>query len=309
MTSVLELTNVSAMSKHQLSMLNQAIQYIEQNLCESISVIDVCDLFPVSRWEFQRWFRAHVGDSIGSYTRSRRLTEAMLELKRSPDRKILDIAIQYQFGSQEAFTRAFKVYFSIAPGQARSADNRFDRLLKPRATESLLKHLQVGIQREPDIKELGPFRFIGLQVEISSFLQDKEYVEKAPAHWRMFTKRLNELQQRKSENRYGVAFSEGGQMLESRLQYLAALDCLDTAPVPTGMIEALFEKRLYAIFENVGLADRSQDTIDYVYGFWLPNSGYRRAEGSDFEIFDDRYSLSNPQSVSSYCLPIERLAT
>jgi AraC family transcriptional regulator len=53
-----------------------------------------------------------------TYIRKRRLTEAAKELNES-NIKIVDVALKYQFGSQETFSRAFKKMFNVSPGEFR----------------------------------------------------------------------------------------------------------------------------------------------------------------------------------------------
>lgn len=53
--------------------------------------------------------------SLRSYLRQRRLAFALKEVRDS-QRKLLDIALDYGFSSQEAFTRAFKKAYGMTPG-------------------------------------------------------------------------------------------------------------------------------------------------------------------------------------------------
>ncbi len=54
------------------------------------------------------------------YVRKRRLTKAAQELVQSNE-KIVDVALKYQFSSQEAFSRAFKRMFKVSPREFRKA--------------------------------------------------------------------------------------------------------------------------------------------------------------------------------------------
>ena len=53
---------------------------------------------------------------LRDYLRRRRLSFALLEV-RDTQRSFLDIAVDYGFGSHEAFTRAFKQMFGVTPGR------------------------------------------------------------------------------------------------------------------------------------------------------------------------------------------------
>ena len=58
------------------------------------------------------------GMQLREYLRLRRLAFALKEV-RDTDRLLLDIALDYGFSSQEAFTRAFRSAYGVTPGQYR----------------------------------------------------------------------------------------------------------------------------------------------------------------------------------------------
>ncbi|WP_430623176.1 helix-turn-helix domain-containing protein, partial [Bacillus velezensis] len=59
------------------------------------------------------------------YIRKRRLPHAAQVLV-STERAVIDIAMQYGFSSQEAFTRAFKRMFQLPPKKYRKYFQSFD---------------------------------------------------------------------------------------------------------------------------------------------------------------------------------------
>lgn len=97
-----------------MSNIQKAIDYIEKNLKEKIKVNEVSRIAHFSEFHFQRMFKEAVGDTVMGYIRKRRLTEAAGDLVGSRDR-ITDIALEYQFGSEEAFSRAFRKAFGMSP--------------------------------------------------------------------------------------------------------------------------------------------------------------------------------------------------
>jgi AraC-like DNA-binding protein len=97
----------------------RAVDYMERNLTCPVSVSDVASEAAYSTFHFVRLFKALTGYTPGSYLRRRRLTEAAGELAGGRKR-IIEIALDYQFQSQEAFTRAFKDCFGINPGVFRN---------------------------------------------------------------------------------------------------------------------------------------------------------------------------------------------
>ena len=101
-----------------ISPINHAIEYIESNLTEPLDIESVAGAAGYSRFHFDRLFLATVGETPAGYVRKRRLSETARELVVSKKR-ILDIALDYQFQSQSAFTRAFRKLFGLSPGAYR----------------------------------------------------------------------------------------------------------------------------------------------------------------------------------------------
>lgn len=104
----------------QTSIINDLVHWIEGHLEEPLNVKRVASKAGYSQWHLQRLFKDTTGDSLALYIRKKRLQSAASELKQSK-RTIADIAYQYQFDSQQSFTRAFKKMFSQTP-----SDYRYD---------------------------------------------------------------------------------------------------------------------------------------------------------------------------------------
>jgi AraC family transcriptional regulator len=98
--------------------IGRAVIFIETNLYEPLTVESVADAVSYSYYHFHRYFQAVMGETIGSYIRSRRLTQAAYDLIYS-NRRILDIAVSLYFESAESFTRAFKKRYGITPTEYR----------------------------------------------------------------------------------------------------------------------------------------------------------------------------------------------
>lgn len=103
-----------------VNIIQDLIQWIEKNLDRSLSVDDVAKKSGYSKWHLQRIFKSETDTILGTYIRMRRLTHAAIAL-RLTNKPILDIAMQYQFDSQQTFTRAFKKQFNQTPANYRKA--------------------------------------------------------------------------------------------------------------------------------------------------------------------------------------------
>lgn len=101
-----------------LRQIQRAIDYIEDHMAEDISSDLIAKVAGFSKWHFQMVFSSAVGDTLKEYIRKRRLTAALIALGAT-DKRIIDIALDAGFESQEAFTRAFKHMFGKNPGECR----------------------------------------------------------------------------------------------------------------------------------------------------------------------------------------------
>lgn len=101
-----------------LERMNDAIDYIEDHLTENIDYAAVAKRTYCSVYNFQRIFSFIIGIPVAEYIRNRRLTLAAQELHTSSTR-IIDVAVKYQYESQEAFSRAFFKFHGTTPSAVR----------------------------------------------------------------------------------------------------------------------------------------------------------------------------------------------
>jgi AraC-like DNA-binding protein/GNAT superfamily N-acetyltransferase len=101
-----------------LKVLNQAIAYLESKLTQPVSIAEAAAQVGYSRYHFSRTFLVTTGMTPAAYLRKRRLSEAARQLATSA-KPILEVALDYQFQSQEAFSRSFKQEFGVSPGRYR----------------------------------------------------------------------------------------------------------------------------------------------------------------------------------------------
>lgn len=97
--------------------LSRAIQYIENHLTEDITVEDISYQAYTSSSHFQLIFHVVIGMTVGEYIRYRRLSLAALDLLQ-PNSRIIDVAMRYQYDTQESFSKAFTRFHGVPPSKA-----------------------------------------------------------------------------------------------------------------------------------------------------------------------------------------------
>lgn len=103
------------------SIVSELLDWIEHNLDQSLTLDTIAAKSGYSKWHLQRLFKSFTGQTLGTYTRQRRLTMAATELRLTQN-SVLRIADKYQFDSQQTFTRTFKKQFKITPAVYRRLD-------------------------------------------------------------------------------------------------------------------------------------------------------------------------------------------
>jgi AraC family transcriptional regulator len=93
--------------------LGAATDYLESRLGGEVDLAHATRCSGFSRSHFMRLFQAAVGFSVTEYVRRRRLSRAAEDL--AAGRSVLDVAIEWGYGSQAAFTRAFTRTFGLSP--------------------------------------------------------------------------------------------------------------------------------------------------------------------------------------------------
>lgn len=118
--------------------MRSSLDFIEKNLTERITLKEVSVHSKFSSHHFYRIFYAAVGQTVADYVRRRRLAKAAADLIYS-NKRILDIALEYHFQSQEAFSRAFKKTYRLTPGQYRTYSRELNKGEKRMITEKALQ--------------------------------------------------------------------------------------------------------------------------------------------------------------------------
>ncbi|MFH1345523.1 MAG: AraC family transcriptional regulator [Pseudomonadota bacterium] len=98
--------------------LQRVLDYIEASLGTDIRLEELAAQACLSPYHFSRLFREASGLSPHRYVIDRRLQAARQELARS-SLSLVEIALQFGFGSQANFTRAFRKAMNLTPGQYR----------------------------------------------------------------------------------------------------------------------------------------------------------------------------------------------
>lgn len=99
--------------------LSKAIQYMESHLTEDMSMVQIAGRAYTSSSHFQLIFHLVTGMTVGEYIRNRRLSLAAQDLLEKSG-KIMDVAMRYQYDTQESFSKAFTRFHGVPPSKVQA---------------------------------------------------------------------------------------------------------------------------------------------------------------------------------------------
>lgn len=290
----------------RMSLIEEAIQYIEYRLKQPLHASEVAKSVHLSYYHFHRVFQVMTGETPGNYIRKRRLTEAALELLSSR-RPILDIAVEYQFESQEAFGRAFKKLFGISPSKFRSRSIRPISTGKAALVDDRLGHRCNNISLEPDI--------VTLNEDISVMgIYGNTNISGIADLWKECMQQFSDWNERQAGARaYGICVYVNdvaiGEVSEhTELTEFVGFEESALKGIPDGVNRYRIRAGTYAVFRHQGPVSMLRYTYEYIWGTWLANTSWSLDERDDFEEYGPEFQgPDHEESIIYIYMPITTL--
>lgn len=113
------MSRAGARERRRPRWLATALEFIHAHLAVAVSLDEVARAAAVHPAHLTRVFREHLRCTIGEYSRKLRLDRACAALTGN-DAPLAEIAYTAGFSDQSHFSRAFKAYTGMTPGQYRS---------------------------------------------------------------------------------------------------------------------------------------------------------------------------------------------
>ena len=109
-----------------IQILIEAMEYIDNNLTESITTEEIANHLYCSKSSLEKLFKYINNMTIRDYIIRRRMSKAAIELAAHPERTLLEVGLHYGYGSNEAFTRAFSGVWHISPSEFRKNPSNYE---------------------------------------------------------------------------------------------------------------------------------------------------------------------------------------
>jgi AraC family transcriptional regulator len=286
-----------------LKKMNEALNYIEENLANDIEFSEVAKIALCSEYHFQRMFSFLAGATLSEYIRRRRLTLAALELINSSIR-IIDIAVKYGYSSADSFTRAFQSLHGITPSEARNKGQSLKAY--PRMTFQLT--IKGGIEMNYRIEEKEAFSIVGIKKRVPIIFNGIN--PEITAMWKSLdNEAIRKLKELSNVEPLGLLsastnFSDGRMEENGELDHYIGVATTQECPLDFAKLEV--SHSTWAVFTAVGpFPDTLQDVWGRIYSEWFPSSTYELAEGPEI-LWNESKDITSPNFKSEIWVPVSK---
>lgn len=270
------------------------LAWIEDNLGQPLTLERIANQAGLSTYHFSRLFTIHMRRSVMAYVRHLRLIVAAKRIAAEPNLKLMELALDSGFESQEAFTRSFRRTFGVSPGRLHVAYH-----LRAKAEARALRdapNAGVRVEQLPQLIHRESFSVMGL---VHRYNDETKLA--IPGLWRRLVKILTSAGRAAGE-RYGVISSEGRG--DGCFRYMAAVPSnSDTLLLPE-LERAEIPACTYLVFRITLAAGpvhpQIKTALQNIWDTLIPASGLSVRETPDFEQYGPEFVSGQAGSVINY---------
>jgi len=279
--------------------IQHAIDYIEDNITETIDYEEVAKKCYSSSYHFRRVFSILCGFTLGEYIRNRRLTLAGRELATT-NAKVIDVAMKYGYESPDSFAKAFQKFHGILPSQARNNGS----ILKSFSRLVLKFSLEGGTTMNYRIEDKESLVLLGHSIKCSGSPTnvDNTY-EETKKHWQTNKEVIRKLKTLRADKT--VWYDVYKDFVNDEFTHIIAVDSsVSHAEQDLESFSVLAHK--YAVFETSCCESPDDEWVSLmkkIVSEWLPTTEYKISEHPQINklFFNDDFS----KRYMEIWLPIE----
>jgi AraC family transcriptional regulator len=264
-----------------LKELNHVIDYIEDNLTDDLSLEIISEYAGVSDYHFRKIFFYLSGMTLSEYIKSRRLSEASMELLNGE--KVTDIAFKYGYQSMDGFTRAFKKWSGFLPSDVikKGISKSFPKL-------SFVITIKGGINLEFRIVDKPAFNLVGVTKRVPMQFRgvNQEIVKLAESITDEQRKEMHSLQNIEPFEIVNASYEADANFLREEGDLTHLIGVLTTENQVSSLLEKVpVDAHTWAVFPNEGpFPSTLQETMAKIYSEWLPSSNYEVINAPTFSF-------------------------
>ncbi|MEX2123466.1 MAG: AraC family transcriptional regulator [Woeseia sp.] len=282
-------------SEHRyIERIDRVVGYLNEQAEASLTLQNLADIAGVSRFHFHRLYRAITGETPSATLRRLRLARAANMLKNT-QKSITEIAFDVGYESSQAFSKAFRRVTGSSASGLRRDERRLavviERLSNP-PTHPTRNTLEVRLVSIEPFKVIAS-RHVGPHKDLFNAYG-------ALFRWAEETDRAKGLR-----GIFGIAIDDPRSVPEDDCRFDCCFDLGADVKPENDFRELVLGGGLYAVTRHVGPYEGLEDKNDFLYGTWLPTSGYTLRDVTGFNHYlADPDSLPSEKWETDICIPV-----
>jgi AraC family transcriptional regulator len=286
--------------------LLRVLVHIQTHLDAPIALDTLARVACFSPFHFHHVFRGMIGESVKDHVRRLRLERAAVQLKLGSS-PVTQIAFDAGYESHEAFTRAFKSAYGIAPSHFRAQHqprlfitarsqvhwNPTTKLRRFKSTPISSRGMKVEIKSLPSLR-VAFMRHFGPYTEVHTV-------------WDELLMQLGKEGLLGGESLFlGIPHDDPEITPAEKLRYDACAT-VDSTFAPRGLIGVQeIAGGEYAVTTHLGPYDQMGRTYAKIFGQWLPRSGRELRDAPCFESYLNSPENTEPENlVTDIYVPLQ----
>jgi len=270
------------------------LAYIEERLDDDLELDELARVAGFSGYHFHRIFKGLVGESVARYVRRLRLERAAFRLRHATT-PVVHLALEAGYDSHEAFTRAFRGHFGVAPSRFR-AHGGVPAPVPPAPAS--------GDPSRPDRIEFRAPRRVAVLRHVGPYLDSL-------ATWERLLAWAERRGLPRSDRMAGICRDDPDVTPAHRLRYDACLLLDEREAVEPGEGDPTVRELpggRFAVFRHEGPYEELAALYESWLGGWLPRSGYEARDVPCLELYHrSPFDTGDPRAYETDVLvPVER---
>lgn len=296
--------------------MNRVLDYIEENLGEEFTLEELASVAAFSKYHFHRLFAALMGESLFSFITRIRVERAAVYLCNQPKKSITEISGECGFSSSALFARTFRGRFNMTPSDWRRRCDGFSNQSqidsnegKADSWEPPYRMVQHDIGRSSMEGQVTMRDFPEMQLayirHVGPYMGDEQLFE------RLWGRLLQWAQPRglfnPPETQMLCIYHDNPEITDSdKLRLSVCINVPEGTEVDGEVGTMNLDGGRYAAARFEVDATQYGEAWQWVYGTWLPSSGYQPADGAPFELYPDPEPHNGKMTVE-ICIPVKPL--
>ncbi|MBM3405223.1 MAG: AraC family transcriptional regulator [Bacteroidetes bacterium] len=309
--------SISSLENEYRSRINRVMDYIEAHMGEAHTLEHLASIANFSKFHFHRIFLAMTGETPFQFLTRIRIEKAANMLKYNPARPVSEIADICGFSGLALFSRTFRQYFGLSPTNYRKTDrNQCQHHSKEGQAEegtsiyfcpeskTIKWRTHMKLNKSMEVREL-PKTTVAYIRHTGPYQGDSKLFEKLIGELCRWAGPKGLL--RGPDMKIIIIYHDDPQVTEQdKLRMSVSIPVPPETRVDGKIGKMDIAAGTYAIGRFEVKDNEFSEAWGWMYGTWLPQSGYQPDDGPCLEIYTEEVKKGEKIKVD-ICVPVKPL--